>query len=83
MPVTDPAPSAPVWYREGDDRHVLVHVEDPSYAIDDARFARCGSLLAELAPPLVEGDGRRLCRTCGLGDDELGTTRTSFHRIHA
>ncbi|MFD7618606.1 hypothetical protein [Streptomyces sp. NPDC059802] len=71
----------PIWYRASDDRRIVVHLEDPSYGIDSARFARCGALLAEIAPPLGEGDTRRLCRTCGLGDDELGTTRSDFHRI--
>ena len=84
MPVAEPGVSgAPVWYRANDDRRILVHVEDPSYSIDNARFARCGTLLAEVAAPLTEGDTRRLCRTCGLSDDELGTTRTNIHRIHA
>ncbi|WP_328973335.1 hypothetical protein [Streptomyces sp. NBC_00239] len=70
-----------IWYRASDDRRIIVHLEDPSYGIDSARFARCGALLAEIAPPLGEGDTRRLCRTCGLSDDELGTTRSDFHRI--
>ncbi|MER0477399.1 hypothetical protein ABR737_03305 [Streptomyces sp. Edi2] len=71
-----------IWYRASDDRRIVVHLEDPSYGIDSARFARCGALLAEIAPPLGEGDTRHLCRTCGLDDDELGTTRSDFHRIH-
>ncbi|WP_141658540.1 hypothetical protein [Streptomyces mutabilis] len=70
-----------VWYRANDDRRIIVHLEDPSYDIDGARFARCGTLLAEIAPSLGDGDTRRLCRTCGLSDDELGTTRSDFHRF--
>ncbi|MFG2210941.1 hypothetical protein [Streptomyces sp. NPDC048638] len=70
-----------VWYAANDDRHVIVHVDDPGSALGDARFARCAALLAEVAPPLAVGDTRRLCSTCGLSDDELETTRSNFHRI--
>ncbi|MFE2640234.1 hypothetical protein ACFXKF_36725 [Streptomyces scopuliridis] len=70
-----------VWYRTNDDRHVLVHIEDPSFGIEGFPSGRCESPLAEIAPPLVEGDTRRLCPTCALTDEELQTTRTMFHRF--
>ncbi|MFJ4700467.1 hypothetical protein ACIP5N_22190 [Streptomyces sp. NPDC088768] len=70
-----------VWYRRGDERHLVVHVELPEWRTDDYTAARCETPLGEIAPPLKEGDGRRMCRTCALSDGELEGTRTMFHRF--
>ncbi|MFE7485164.1 hypothetical protein [Streptomyces sp. NPDC057552] len=70
-----------VWYRRGDERHVVVHAELPEWRTDDYTAARCEAPLGEIAPPLKEGDGRRMCRTCALSDGELEGTRTMLHRF--
>lgn len=70
-----------VWYRTNDPRRVLVHIEDPDFGIEGVPAGRCESPLAEIAPPLIEGDTRRLCPTCALTDGALQGTRTMFHRF--
>ncbi|MFI1530695.1 hypothetical protein [Streptomyces griseus] len=73
--------TAAVWYRRNDLRRFLVHIEDPSFGIEGLPAGRCESPLGEIAPPLVEGDTRRLCPTCALTDGALLGTRTMFHRF--
>ncbi|WP_127455075.1 hypothetical protein [Streptomyces sp. B29(2018)] len=70
-----------VWYRRGDMSGRVVHRELPEWRTDDYSAARCETPLGEIAPPLMEGDGRRMCRTCALSDGELEGTRTMLHRF--